>query len=75
MLEDTVVNCPVCDKELHAKVFTSGKKQTYIVNIDCPNCKTSSGKIERKLNSSGRTYIYGRKKLSENGSQRINIHS
>lgn len=55
MLEDAVINCPFCDTVLHVKVFSS-KKPTYIVDQDCPNCKVSSGKIERKMNSSGKTY-------------------
>lgn len=57
MLEDTKINCPFCEIELDAKVFRSGKKDTYVIDINCPKCKASPGKIERKLNSSGKTYM------------------
>jgi len=57
MLEDDVVSCPVCDKELHVKVIMR-KKPVYIVSDDCPNCKTPANKIENMLNRSNKqSYI------------------
>ena len=51
MLEDEIILCPICNTELHVKVMR-GKKITYIVPDNCPNCKTSTGKLERMLNKS-----------------------
>jgi len=59
MLEDTTLNCPICDTEIHVKVMQSGKKAIYIVSSDCPNCASKPSKIERLLNYSGK----GRVKL------------
>ncbi len=52
MLEDVVVPCPICDKDLQIKVFRQ-KNDTYIVADDCPNCKTKASKIEKMLNYRG----------------------
>ena len=57
MLEDEIVSCPNCGSTLNVKVVRSGKKDTYLVPEDCLNCKTSSGKLERKLNSSGKQWV------------------
>lgn len=54
MLEDEIVPCPVCDKEINVKVNSStglAKDTTYYALEDCPNCRTQSNKIERLLNS------------------------
>ena len=51
MLEDEILSCPVCDKELHVKVVRQ-KNIIYIVPNDCPNCKTPAQKIENMLNKS-----------------------
>ena len=57
MLEDEVVSCPVCDKELPVK-FIRQKNITYIVPNGCPNCKTPANKLENMLNKSNkRSYI------------------
>lgn len=57
MLEDETIPCPNCEKNLNVKVVRVGKKDTYIVPVDCQNCKTSAGKIERKLNNSGKQWV------------------
>jgi len=57
MLEDETIPCPVCSNNLNVKVVKGGKKDTYLVPVDCQNCKTSSGKLERKLNSSGKQWV------------------
>lgn len=62
MLEDTVVVCPKCDTEINAKVLTSGRKSTYVVSEDCPNCKITAGKIERGLNSMDKKWGIKREK-------------
>ena len=49
MLEDVIVSCPICDKELHVKVIRQ-KRVIYIVPNNCPNCKTPANKIEKSLN-------------------------
>lgn len=54
MLEDELVPCPVCDKEISVKINRPtglAKDTTYYTVEDCPNCKASSNKIERMLNS------------------------
>ena len=51
MLEEDVVACPVCHKELFVK-FIQRKRITYIVPEDCPHCKTDADKLEKMLNKS-----------------------
>jgi len=65
MLEDEVISCPVCDKDLHVKVSRIGhlaKDTTYYVTEECKNCNTAANKLERMLNfrpsiKSGKSYI------------------
>lgn len=57
MLEEEIVNCPICDSELQAKVMRVGKyptKTTYIISDDCLKCKCKSSKIEHLLNKQNR---------------------
>ena len=54
MLEDEMIPCPICDKELFVKVNRFGKNITYLVNQSCPNCKTPASKIENLLNKSNK---------------------
>jgi len=49
MLEYDIVACPVCHKEVSVK-FVKQKKITYIVEKDCPHCKTPADKLESMLN-------------------------
>jgi len=57
MLEHDIVACPVCHKELPVR-FIKQKKITYIVEKDCPHCKTPANKLETMLNKgSGRTRV------------------
>ena len=49
MLEEDIVACPVCHKEISVG-FIKQKKITYVVSEDCPHCKTPANKIENMLN-------------------------
>ena len=49
MMEEDVIACPVCHKELFVR-FIQRKTITYIVPKDCPHCKTSADKLEKMLN-------------------------
>lgn len=54
MIDDEIVPCPVCDKEINVKVSNPtglAKDTTYYTVEDCPNCKASANKIEKMLNS------------------------
>lgn len=54
MITDEIVPCPICDKEITVKVSNPtglAKDTTYYAVEDCSNCKTSSNKIEKMLNS------------------------
>lgn len=54
MLENEIISCPVCDKELSVKVVRTGKNTTYIVSAECSNCKTPAQKLENMLNKSNK---------------------
>ena len=57
MMEYDVIACPVCHKELSVG-FIKQKRITYIVEKDCPHCKTSADKLENMLNKGqGRTRV------------------
>jgi len=53
MLEQDVVACPICHKELFVK-FINQKTIVYIVPEDCPHCKTNCDKLETMLNKSNK---------------------
>jgi len=54
MIEEEVIECPVCNHELNVKIFRQGKNKTYLVSNDCTNCKTPASKIENMLNRSNK---------------------
>jgi len=54
MLEETTTLCPFCNSEISVKVLRVGKKGTYLVSNECPNCTKPAGKIETALNRSNK---------------------
>lgn len=58
ILEDDIVCCPVCGKEISVKILRQGKKETFVVSNACANCNTEAAKLENELNKSNkRSYV------------------